>query len=145
MIRGIQCTLDAPVLNFIKTILQWPLEFYVPWCQKVDTDNKYNPGDYTDFFHCQDNLVFLEKSAIWEIVIHGYPKGHTPETLEVYEEYLHSSCQMCLIYYDCGYLDIYIKDETRRKLAWDTLINLGAEDMDWLTDENDGRTGLATQ
>lgn len=144
MIRGIQCTLDAPVLAFVKTILQWPLEFYVSWCLKVDTHNKYIPGNYTDFYLCPNNIGFLEKSAIWEIVIHGYLAGHSPETLDLYEEYLYSPCQMCLIYYDCGYLDIYIKDETRRKSAWDTLVALGAEDLEWLTDENDRRTGLAT-
>ncbi len=71
-----------------------------------------------------------------------FPFGVSCEAIETYDEFLKSSCICCLIYYDCGLLDVYVKDSVFLERIREHLIQLGAEDLEFLTDANDGRTAL---
>ena len=43
---------------------------------------------------------------------------------------------------DCAYFDIYVKDGALLQKLYDKLAALGAENLTFKTDENDGRTAL---
>ncbi len=84
----------------------------------------------------------MEHHAIWELVLHIYPVGEEKESIKTYADFIGSNCCCCLIYYDCGYLDIYIKEAGLLQQIRACLAELNAEELQVLTDSNDDRQAL---
>ena len=141
--RGISCTLnEGGIDELLRFLSQISCTFFSPWCSKIDSPKQWLPGDTRDFYLDSQGLCTLAQSTIWELVLHIYPEGETAQKIETYEEFLQSKCFCCMIYYDCGWLDIYIKDPALFEQVHSKLLSLNAEDFEILTATNNGRTAL---
>lgn len=141
--RGISCTLnEGGIQELLLLLAQTSCTFFVPWCSKIDSPKQWLPGDTRDFYLDSQGLCELTQSTIWELVLHMYPAGETAEHIENYEDFLKSKCFCCMIYYDCGWLAIYIKDPVLFEQVHNKLLVLNAEDFEILTAANDTRTAL---
>ena len=70
------------------------------------------------------------------------PEVRKPQPIEHYEEFSDSPCKCVFLMCDCAYFDIYVKDGALLQKLYDKLAALGAENLTFKTDENDGRTAL---
>lgn len=141
--RGIRCTLnDGGIEELLRLLAQIPCTFFSPWCSKIDSPKQWLPGDTRDFYLDNQGLCDLSQSTIWELVLHMYPTGEKAEHIETYEDFLKSKCFCCMIYYDCGWLTIYIKDPMLFEQVHSQLLSLKAENLEILTAANDTRTAL---
>lgn len=142
-IRGIACSLyNGGVEDLLLFISNTPFEFYVRWCMKIEDKQTILPKSSSNFRIVPHDLRNLAKKSIWELVLHVYPVGSDNQTIETYEDFINSSCACCLIFYDCGLLDIYVKEANLRDQLYNLLLSLGAEDIALITDVSDGRTRL---
>ncbi|MEM1505280.1 DUF2691 family protein [Domibacillus sp. 8LH] len=63
-------------------------------------------------------------------------------TIDTYEEFIESQCELVLLVVDCSYVTIYCKNKKGLELLHDHAIDCGFENVEYITDENDTRTGL---
>ncbi|MEI1421532.1 DUF2691 family protein [Bacillus cabrialesii] len=78
--------------------------------------------------------IFVEPQA--------FPCGKTVNQIKTYEEFVDSGCELVLLIADNSYVSIYCKNKhTIEKLYFNALKNDFA-DVQFITDENDTRTGL---
>ena len=75
---------------------------------------------------------------VWELDLKIFPPDREPCVMETYEDFLRSGCLCCLLYYDCGDLEVYIRDEPDRAALLALLQNAGVDPQP-ITEENDGR------
>ena len=142
-IRGIECGICTDRLKKVLLFLSGkPFSFYVDSCMKIDGNHMILPELSCDYQVRTQELQDLAQACIWEIVLHLYPSDATGHRIDQYEDFIASPCVCCLIFYDCGMLDIYVKDKHLRKQLYDLLLDLQAEDLAFITDESDRRTGL---
>ena len=142
-IRGIECSLNGDSMYlFLEFIVQENYNYYSPWLLKTSKD-KLLPESTPNINITQKSVLELKNYGLWEMVLHMYPPGVLPATIHTYDDFLKSECIGCFIYYDCGFLDIYIKKPVLFERIWNKLSSLNAEDMTVLTDENDRRTALS--
>jgi hypothetical protein len=74
----------------------------------------------------------------------AYPKDKIiVSDIVLYEEYLNSDCQLVLLVVDCSYITIYCKDKERLERLYKNAKIKGFDDVQYITDENDTRTGLS--
>lgn len=142
-IRGIECTLFNEKIEELLIFLSHELgEFYIPWCLKIDDSQMLLPTSIESCHISANNLIELAKSSIWELVLHIYPISSKYEMIETYDDFIKSACRCCLIFYDCGLMDIYIKGKKLFERIHNKLIALEAGDMRLITDVSDTRTIL---
>lgn len=144
-IRGISCTLYHSKNNAMKTLLQsltgGSCKVFIPWCMVIQGDMRL-PGSKRNLYPTEDEMAAIADAAIWELVLHIYPADAQEEPIETYEDFLQSRCECCLIFYDCGMLELYIRNQTLRDQLLDELEKLDARDIGLITDSNDGRIAL---
>lgn len=144
-IRGIECSLyNGRVEDLLLFISNIPFDFYVRWCMKIDDKDMILPKSLNNFKISSHDLRTLAKASIWELVLHIYPVGSNVREIETYDDFVNSSCTCCLLFYDCGLLDIYVKEAQFRKQLSNLLVSLGAKDIVSITDASDTRTRLST-
>ena len=143
-IRGIECSLyNRKVEDLLLFLSNKPFDFYVQWCMKIDDNHMILPKSSHNFRILPCDLKKLAKESIWELVLHVYPIGSNRKIIETYEDFMKSSCICCLIFYDCGLLDIYTKESSLRDQLYDLLLSLQAKDVELITDVSDCRTCLS--
>ena len=143
-IRGIECSLySGGVEDLLLFLSTKPFDFYIRWCMKIDDENLILPKSSCNFQILPHELKKLARESIWELVLHIYPIGSNREKIETYDDFMNSSCICCLIFYDCGLLDIYTKESSLRDQLYDLLLSLQANDIELITDVSDGRTCLS--
>lgn len=72
----------------------------------------------------------------------AFPFGKTVNEVQTYEEFVDSDCELVLLIADNSYVSIYCKNKnTIEKLYFNALKN-DFEEVLFITDENDTRTGL---
>ncbi len=108
----------------------------------MDDKDKLLPQFTENIDITKQSLPKFENQELWELILHIYPKGSQRSIINTYGDFLTSNCICCVIYYDCGSLEIYIKSLSLFQQIWDKLTILKAEDMSVITDENDSRTVL---
>ncbi|MFV9833117.1 DUF2691 family protein [Bacillus stercoris] len=76
------------------------------------------------------------------VELKAFPHGKTVNQVNTYEEFADSDCEFVLLIADNSYVSIYCKNKnTIEKLYFNALHN-DFEDVQFITDENDTRTGL---
>lgn len=80
-------------------------------------------------------LIFADLKA--------FPKGKNVSDIERYEEFLNSDCQLVLLIVDSTYTTIYCKDKAILGCLFQNAKDLGFNNVEHITDENDGRTRLS--
>jgi hypothetical protein len=73
----------------------------------------------------------------------AFPKRKEVNNIETYEEFLNSECELVLLVVDSVYTTIYCKDKEKLKLLYRNAKECGFEDVQYITDDNDGRTRLS--
>lgn len=133
-IRGLRCSLDYYCLaNFLRYLSKKAWKFYIPWC--------FLDGIITvrDYRASTKDLETLDKHRIWELELQCYPHDAIQVDIANYQEFCTSLCACYLLYFDCGYLEIYVKQLNVFRQFWDYLVSLGAKDLVIVTDTNDTR------
>ncbi|WP_223643477.1 DUF2691 family protein [Planococcus sp. 4-30] len=74
--------------------------------------------------------------------LQAFPKNEVTR-VETFEEFLESDCQLVLLVVDCIYVTIYCKNQESIELLNKNAIACGFEEIEYITDENDGRTRLS--
>ncbi len=141
--RGIICQLYNGKIGEVLLYFSREFEaFYIPWCMKIDAPGMILAKSYQNLRPSVPELREIAEQCIWELILHMYPVGAKMEQIDNYQDFEKSECACCLIYYDCGELEIYIKDSERREKVWDLLQSLQASNLEYITDASDGRTGF---
>lgn len=139
---GLECTLEdngtEMFLQFLSTMYS---SFSVPWCMVNGNDN--NNGEYSPTTLLSSAwLERLAENEILELVLFAYAKDALPSVIVDYDDFWKSECRLCLIYYDCGVLEVYIKNKEDFIAIWNELVLLHAQNMVTKTALNDGRSKL---
>ncbi|PFU37900.1 hypothetical protein COK86_26760 [Bacillus cereus] len=91
------------------------------------------------------DLKRLFKDNIYYVIfadLKAYPKGEEVVDIETYEEFKESKCDLILLVADCTYVTVYAKDQEAIELMYENAIDQGFY-VEYVTDENDGRTRLS--
>ena len=144
MNKGITCSLyEGDFPSFLQYLSKENCIFFAEHCSAIYSKDQLLPCRKECFYMSADELMMLSHSTIWELVLFLFPpNAPSQKRIETYDEFVQSSCLCCLIFYDCGLLDLYVKDEKRLGEFWDKLESLGARDMAISTDMNDHRIVL---
>lgn len=70
-----------------------------------------------------------------------YPNAEY-ERIDTYDEFLSSKCRILLLICDTHYIDIYCKDIEISRALFARANSLSYQDVEYITDENDGRTAM---
>lgn len=73
----------------------------------------------------------------------AFPKDKEVINVQTYEEYLDSDCQFVLLVVDSVHVTLYCKDQEKLKDLYLNANSLGYSDVQYITGENDYRTGLS--
>lgn len=142
-IRGLRCSLPSGgIQELLLHLSKENASFWIATCYAIRRPDQWLPDRAQGFRVTTDQLQELSNLTIWELVLQLYPKGATPAELEIYEDFENSDCLCCLIYYDCGWLDLYVKDPNLLHSIQELLADLPAEDTQILTAANDTRTAM---
>lgn len=153
MNRGITCEIPNEHGRFLGELLK-PLD--------LAAFHWYNGGEEA-YFSGQDTLgeplfpaqIFgmdgmllkeiLENNEYYVIFadLKAYPRDKKVINVPAYEEYLNSDCQFVLLVVDCVYVTIYCKDKEKLDELYLNAISQGFSQVQYITDENDCRTGLS--
>ncbi|HHK5535348.1 TPA: DUF2691 family protein [Bacillus mobilis] len=85
----------------------------------------------------KDNIYYLIFADL-----KAYPKGEVLEEIETYEEFKESKCEVVVLVADGDYIHIYAQDQEAIELMYENARNQGFY-VEYVTDENDGRTRLS--
>ncbi|MGE6401171.1 MULTISPECIES: DUF2691 family protein [Bacillus cereus group] len=91
------------------------------------------------------DLKNLFKDNVYYLIfadLKAYPKGEEVVGIETYEEFKESKCELVLLVVDCTYVTVYAKDQKVIKALYENAQNLNFY-VEYVTDENDGRTRLS--
>ncbi|MEK4251881.1 DUF2691 family protein [Paenibacillus sp. FSL W7-1287] len=80
-------------------------------------------------------LIFADLKA--------YPKGTYITEINTYKEYLDCDCQLSLLVIDSSYISIYCKESELLEDLYENARISGFNPLEYITDENDFRTGLS--
>ena len=134
-IRGLKCSLDYyDLIVLLRFLSKNDWESFVPWCLLDGFDSLTNLKGFLDDFS------LFEKHNIWELELQCTPPKTEPINIKTYQDFSGSPCTCYLLYFDCGYLEIYIKEKNDFQQLEEYLMNVGVQDLSTITDENDTRT-----
>ncbi|EJS57056.1 hypothetical protein ICA_01767 [Bacillus cereus BAG1O-3] len=85
----------------------------------------------------KDNIYYL-----LFVDLKAYPKGEVLGEIETYEEFKESKCEVVVLVADGDYIQIYVKNQEEIEMMYENARNQGLY-VEYITDENDGRTRLS--
>lgn len=139
--RGVEALASAQSEDIVDMLsLFSECQFHIRWSMYAK-DAEY-PDDRLVPFSFVRN--FILNNFFYQLDIQIYPPNAeiSQQNIDYYEEYADSVLVGVFLYHDCGYIDVYVKDETRLQKLYDKLAVLNAKNLEIKTDENDGRTRL---
>ena len=83
----------------------------------------------------------VDKISILSFVrIRRYPLGMLVDYIDEYEDYIKSSRDLLILFYDGGFFEIYEKNEDMISKTMDFCLNSGFENIKYLHDSDDARS-----
>ncbi|MFS0862116.1 DUF2691 family protein [Fredinandcohnia sp. 179-A 10B2 NHS] len=73
--------------------------------------------------------------------LQAYPTGNI-SSIETYEEFIQSECEIIIIIIDSIYTAIYCKNAIIRKTLYQNALEAGFTNIEYISDENDFRTRI---
>lgn len=153
MIRGIAFQLDNKYGNSLERMLQ-PLDVTLyDWY--IGGDESYLvSGDQIIAPLFPDEVVGLDGRTLHQMIkgtsqylifanLKAYPKGRTVIDVLTFEEYEKSDCHFILLITDCIYVEMYCKDQMQIEALYHNALANGYQNVEYTTEENDGRTRLS--
>ena len=108
---GLKCGLeDGQLQDMLCWFAEKDYDVLVYDIYKIDNKSSIMPISYKNISIHSSGLKEFFHSTIWEMVMYIYPPGAEKQAIDTYEDYVNSQCVGCVIYYDCGYLEVYTKD-----------------------------------
>ncbi len=142
-VLGFECSLYNGNIDKILMFLSGlTYKYYVSNYLLIDSKEVLLPKKHNDFWIKPNTLESMAKETIWELVLFVYDKNVIEQPIKTYDDYVNSSCVACLLYYDCGLLEIYVKEPHLRNRLLELLIKIGAEDLKHITDDCNYRVFL---
>ena len=153
MVRGIRCSIPNKQGQYLGTILA-PIDV-AKYMWKVGNSEAYfvEQNHFTESFFSDDDYEhgiggtdlrgkFLNYSYYTIFIdLQGYPSEEFV-TIKTYDDFLKSDCEIIILLTDCTYFDIYCKDPLLIEKMYNHVKAQQFEDLHYLTEENDGRTGF---
>ena len=137
-IRGLKGSLDCyGLVHFLRYLSQKPWFFFAPWCLLNDHCT------ITDTMDFLKDFSLFEDHNIWELELQCTPQCAGSLMIKTYQDFCDMPCICYLLYYDCSYLELYIKDNNELQPFREYLEHIGAQDLSLITDKTDTRTGFA--
>lgn len=142
--RGISCSIYGGLIReFLLFLAKEKYSFFIPYGSVIHHKNMLLPAPIHSINATFEDVQKLADTTIWELVLHVYPQKASKAQIETYEDFLNSDCICCLIYYDCGIMDVYIKENILFDVVLEKLTALSAKNIEIITDINDGREVLS--
>ncbi|MFK4325953.1 hypothetical protein ABH963_003478 [Bacillus sp. RC55] len=85
----------------------------------------------------KDNIYYLIFADL-----KAYPKGEEVVDIETYEEFKESKCKIVVLVADGDYIQVYAKNQEEIEMMYENAIDQGFY-VEYVTDENDGRTRMS--
>ncbi|APA04042.1 MULTISPECIES: DUF2691 family protein [Bacillus] len=152
MKRGITFNIPNQFGRFAADILQpFPISPYTWFIGDGEAYIEFKEDTDTDLFPQNQRIIQgqelrqrLEGNPYYMIFaeLKAFPGGMVTE-INTYEEYLESSCELVLLIADCSYVTLYCKDPVMLEALYQQAVQCGFHRVDYVTDENDARTGLS--
>ena len=98
--------------------------------------------DIRNHVNTSQDLNSLSSYRIWELELHCHEYGAAYTVIKDYKDFLNSTCACLLLYYDCGYLEIYVKNSDDFQDIFEYLTSISAKHLTVKTSKNDSRTVL---
>ena len=137
-VKGIECSLfNGGIKDLLIFLSNEPFAIYISKCTKIDNKDMIMPKSSYDFCVSPYGLRELVKASIWELVLYLYPLETDFQPIKTYDDFIRSSCVCCLIFYDCGLLEIYVKDALFRDKLYEALLSFQARDIQLITRDMD--------
>lgn len=89
------------------------------------------------------NLINSESYYLIFVDVKGFPKGKNAAQITTYEEFVNSDCELIVLIADCSYTTIYCKNEEVTRKLYKNALELEYGNLEYITDENDGRTRMS--
>ncbi|HDR6316379.1 hypothetical protein COJ27_10300 [Bacillus cereus] len=152
MKRGITVDIPNEYDNLLWKVLK-PIDM-TSFDWRVENEESYFilPDGLGPELFSEDNKVMsglelkkLIKDNIYYLIfadLKAYPKGEVLEEIETYVEFKESKCEVVVLVGDGDYIHIYAKDQEAIELMYENALNQGFY-VEYVTDENDGRTRLS--
>ncbi|MFB5253511.1 DUF2691 family protein [Bacillus mycoides] len=152
MKRGITVDIPNEYDNLLWKVLK-PIDI-TSFDWRVENEESYFilPDGLGPELFSEDNKVMsglelkkLIKDNIYYLIfadLKAYQKGEVLEEVETYEEFKESKCEVVVLVADGDYIQIYAKNQKAIELMYENALNQGFY-VEYVTDENDGRTRLS--
>ena len=141
--RGMECELpDGGIRQVMNYLAEEDGAFYIQRCTAIDQAHPLMPGTSFHFSVSAEELRRLAQNGIWELVLDVYPRGAKADSIVSYSDFQKSACLCRVFYYDCRFLDLYVKNPGLFAGLKRLLLSLGAENLYDITDASDQRTEL---
>lgn len=75
--------------------------------------------------------------------VKGFPKGKNVTKITTYEEFVNSDCELIILIVDCSYTTLYCKNNEMTRKLYKNALEMRYENVEYITDENDGRTQMS--
>lgn len=89
-----------------------------------------------------ENRLITNQQYIISADLQAFPENRVTR-VETFEEFVESDCQLVLLVVDCIYVTIHSKNQKTIELLNKNAMTCGYENIEYITDENDGRTRLS--
>ncbi|MBT3318239.1 MAG: DUF2691 family protein [Clostridia bacterium] len=147
MIRGLEFQIPNEYANALSYILK-DIDFDMySWHISEDEIFSYKKGkemlkktvyDGNNFKKQFKNKRYLPHF----INLQAYQLGGARESIENYEDYVKSNCEIILLIWDSFYVNLYAKNHDIIELVKKN-VEQNAENLEYITDENDCRTRMS--
>ena len=86
--------------------------------------------------------ISLEHFAMF-VKFQAYFKDGAFTDINTYDDFINSDCQIIFLLCDCEFIEIYAKDKEIVDKFYNRALKLDCEEVEYTTDENDGRTRMS--
>ncbi|WLV24217.1 DUF2691 family protein [Aciduricibacillus chroicocephali] len=148
MLRGVNVSLSESDGVSIRKLLE-PMNFSA-YCWKIDRDESYGENDQS-LFPLEDTINGEEVNhsikhgdsyTIYFLDMKAFPSEADMLEIETYHDFLESACEIIILVADGAYIEIYAKDFVLLKDIYENALKNSIEKVEYITEENDGRTRM---
>lgn len=143
--RGIECMApsgyDAKLKHLLNNIPLTDYDWYISETEIIRDDKnqiwplKMNGHELQNHLEESNLVIFINMQA--------YPKGANTSELNVYEDFLNSTCEIIILIYDVRFVEIYVKDKSLIMKFIENMEKCGCTQITIKTDKDDTRTRLS--
>ena len=116
--------------------------------------NIQNQEEAWDIAEGNRGKEFLEKAcydgnSMWECMnqkhyiiflkLEAFLQQNSGLNVQTYEEFQKNDCEILLLIYDCEYVEIFLKENRLSEKIYNSAVEQGFEDVEYITDINDRR------